>query len=151
MVWCAFLENYKFRVMSWWVATLCLAILRSLRNLLLRRDGRCGQASLLLSCAKDINNWKRKKLILLNKPTHCWRTILPSIDSLPFMFHLIHYVHPTSLINISFRGTYHTKRLPSQQFASFTRTIKTISQYSNMVIFALLAHLKSYTSIHCPN
>src|ERR1700737_2836181 len=34
-----------------------------------------------------------------------------------------HYVHPTSLINISFVGAYHTKQLPSHQFASFTRII----------------------------
>lgn len=58
------------------------------QHCVLQRDGRCGQVSLLLSCAIDINNWKRKKLILLNKPTHCWRTILPSMDSIPFMFHL---------------------------------------------------------------
>ena len=34
------------RLVSWWAAASCLAILRPLRNLLLHRESKCGQVSL---------------------------------------------------------------------------------------------------------
>ena len=34
------------RLVSWWVAALCLVILRPLRNLLLHKESKCGQVSL---------------------------------------------------------------------------------------------------------
>ena len=36
------------RLVRWWASTLCLLILRPLRNLLLHRRSRCGQVSLSL-------------------------------------------------------------------------------------------------------
>jgi hypothetical protein len=39
------------RLVSWWVSTLCLAILRSLRNVLLHRESKCGQVSMSLILA----------------------------------------------------------------------------------------------------
>ena len=36
------------RLVSWWVAALCLVILRPLRKLLLHRESKCGQVYVLL-------------------------------------------------------------------------------------------------------